>query len=141
MPDDALIWIAAELETEQACVDLAERLRWPRDVRCVHCGSPRVFRFVTREKTRKVKRADGHLDTVPVPARHLFQCVDRGHQFTVSTGTVLHDTHLPLTKWFFAVALMVNSRGNVTASQIQRDLGVSYQTAWYLHHRIREALE
>ncbi len=107
----------------------------------MHCHSPRVFRFVTSEKTRRVKRADGRLETVPVPARHLYECVNQGHQFTVTTGTVLHDTHLPLTKWFFAIALMVNSKGKVTLSQIQRDLGVSYQTARYLHRRIREALE
>jgi transposase-like protein len=135
-----MIWLASELATEQQCLDFAETIRWPRGVRCVHCRSPRVFKFVAKEIARRAKRADGRVETVVAPARQLYQCVEFGHQFTVTTGTALHDTHLPLVKWFFAIALMINTKGAVTARQLQRDLHVSYKTAWYLSHRIRDAL-
>lgn len=135
-----LIQLENELETEQACQDFAERLRWPQGARCIQCGSSRVFKFLAHETTRKVKRASGLVETVPVPARHLYQCVECAHQFTVISGTLFHDTHLPLAKWFRAIALMVNAKGAITARQLQRDLGVSYKTAWYLCHRIREVL-
>jgi transposase-like protein len=80
------------------------------------------------------------VETVAAPARRVYQCVECSQQFTVTTGTALHDTHLPLVKWFYAVALMLNAKRPVTARQLQRDLHVSYKTAWYLSHRIRQAL-
>jgi transposase-like protein len=137
---DAPITVADELATEQQCLDFAQRLRWPGGVQCVQCGSTRVARLLVQETTRKVRRKNGEVETVPVPSRHLYQCADCGRQFTVTAGTLFHDTHLPLTKWFMAIALMVNAKGTLTARQMQRDLRVSYKTAWYLHHRIRDAL-
>jgi len=128
-----MIWISSELGTEQQCLDFAERLRWPRGARCVRCGSARVFKFLAKATTRK--------GAAIVPARRLYECVACGHQFSVTTGTLFHDTHLPLVKWFFATALIINTKGAITARQLQRDLQVSYQTAWYVRHRIRETLD
>lgn len=53
----------------------------------------------------------------------------------------MHDSHLPLTQWFMAAALMCNAKKGLSAKQMERDLGVSYRTAWYLCHRIRKAME
>jgi hypothetical protein len=65
-----------------------------------------------------------------------------GHQFTVTTGTIFHDSHLPLSKWFLAVAFMCDAKKSISAMQLQRSLGIgSYRTAWYLAHRIRKAME
>src|SRR6185312_12649855 len=76
------------------------------------------------------------------PDRHLYQCLDKEcrYQFTVTDGTIFNDTHLPLNKWFLAAAMMRNAKKGLSAKQMERDLGVSYKTAWYLCHRIRKAM-
>lgn len=130
-----LIAIASEFGSVEACFDFLERMRWPEGVRCLKCDHDKVSKIVTKESTRKNGRK--------IPARHLFQCLSKecGHQFTPTTGTLFNDTHLPIQKWFFAVALMTNAKKGMSAKQMQRDLKVSYQTAWYLCHRIREAMQ
>ena len=135
-----LISIATEFGTKEACFEFLEKKRWPEGVRCLFvdadgavCGSDKITKIVTKEGKRKNGRT--------IPARHLFQCQTCGHQFTPTTGTLFNDTHLPIQKWFFAVALMTNAKKGLSAKQMQRDLKVSYQTAWYLCHRIREALQ
>jgi hypothetical protein len=57
-----------------------------------------------------------------------------------TAGTIFHDSHLPLSKWFMAIALMIDAKKGMSALQLQRHLGVNYPTAWYLAHRIREAM-
>jgi len=64
-----------------------------------------------------------------------------GHQFTATTGTIFHDTHLPLRKWLMALALIVDAKKGISANQVKRHLGVSYKTAWHLCHRIRKAMQ
>jgi transposase-like protein len=73
----------------------------------------------------------------------LYECLDSRCrcQFTAKTGTVFSDSHLPLQQWFLAVALMTTAEKGISALQLKRELGVGYQTAWYLCHRIREAME
>jgi hypothetical protein len=61
--------------------------------------------------------------------------------FSATTGTLFHDSHLPLQKWFMAITLMVEAKKGLSAKQMQRHLGVSYKTAWYLCHRIRQAMQ
>lgn len=96
-----------------------EGLRWPNGVTCPRCQGEKVAR---------------------VKARGQFDCSSCGHQFSVTSGTVLHDTHLPLWKWFLATYLMCEARKGVSANQLKRTLGVAYKTAWYLCHRIRSAM-
>ena len=63
------------------------------------------------------------------------------YEFSVTAGTIMHDSHLPLRKWFVAIYLMCESKKGISALQLQRTLGIgSYRTAWYLNHRIREAM-
>jgi transposase-like protein len=57
------------------------------------------------------------------------------------SGSVFHDTHLPLWKWFLAVYIMCESKKSTSANQLKRTLGISYKTAWYLCHRIRKAMQ
>ena len=62
-------------------------------------------------------------------------------QFSPTAGTLFADTHLPLITWFHAIGLMLNAKKGISAKQLQRDLGIGgYKTAWYLNHRIREAM-
>src|ERR1039457_575267 len=69
-----------------------------------------------------------------------FDCDSCRYQFSVMSGTMFHDTHLALTKWFFATYLICESKKGMSANQLKRMLRVSYETAWYLCHRIRAAM-
>jgi transposase-like protein len=108
-------------------------MRWPDGVKCLSCESLRISRITAKGKLNKKtgKRS---------PDRQLYQCNECRFQFTATTGTVYHDTHLPLCKWFLAIALITESKKGISANQLKRALGVNYRTAWYLAHRIRKAM-
>ena len=75
-----------------------------------------------------------------ISTRRQFDCDSCRYRFSVTTGTVFHDSHLPLPKWFLAVLLMCEAKKGISANQMKRTLGVAHKTAWYLCHRIREAM-
>ena len=139
-----LIDVAANLGTEELALEFLERKRWPNGVECVKCYGKKVSKFTTKEGTRKRKNPKtGEIEIKPVPTRHLYQCLNPEckHQFSATTGTVFQDSHISLTKWFLGISLMMNAKKGISGRQLQRDLGVkSYETAWYLAHRIREAM-
>lgn len=105
--------------SEDRCRDYLEELRWPDGVVCPRCGGKTISRIVKR---------------------HQFDCDSCRYQFSVRVGTLFHDSHLPLWKWFLAVYLIGESKKGISSKQLQRTLGVSYKTAWYLSHRIRSAM-
>ncbi len=106
--------------TEERCRELLARLRWPNGTECPRCRDTRISRLKAYDR---------------------FECAACEYQFTVTSGTIFHDSHLALTKWFLAVLLLVQARKGMSANQIKRTLGVSYKTAWYLCHRIRAAMK
>jgi hypothetical protein len=113
-----LIDITKGFANEETCLDLLEHLRWPDGVRCLRCGGARISR-IRRDKENKNKR------------KRLYQCLDcKGYQFSTTTETIFGDSHLPLSKWFLAIGLMLNAKKGLSAKQMQRDLGIGYQTAW-----------
>jgi len=114
-----LVSLVDRFHDEEACRKYMEELRWPDGVKCPRCGSNKLSRIKKRSQ---------------------FDCDSCRYQFSVTAGTIFHDTHLPLWKWFLAVYLMVESKKGVSANQLKRTLGVSYKTAWYLSHRVRAAL-
>lgn len=125
----SLIDVNKEFGTEEACLAYLEAMRWPNGVECVECGSNKISK-ITRKKESKNKRTK------------LYQCLSCKAQFSSTSGTIFNDSHLPLSKWFMAIALMLNAKKGLSACQLQRDLGIgSYRTAWYLAHRIRKAME
>lgn len=105
--------------TEEKCRAILEELRWNDGIRCPRCNGVKTSR---------------------IHARDQFDCDTCRHQFSVTSGTIWHDTHLPLRKWFIAIYLTVESKKGMSANQMKRVLGVSYKTAWYLCHRIRAAM-
>jgi transposase-like protein len=123
----SLIEIMEKFRTEEACIAHLVRIRWPLGVQCLRCQGERISEFMTKGKTGK--------------PRHIFECMDCNYQFSVTTGTVFHDSHLPLTKWFLAIYLICSAKKGVSAKQLQRELAVSYKTAWYMAHRIRLAMQ
>jgi transposase-like protein len=139
----SLIEVEKQFGTEEKCFAYVAAARWPEGVRCLKCGSDKVAPFKTNETTRERKNKKGEVREVRVPARYLYQCNAEGcrHQFSATAGTIFTDTHLPLSTWFKAIALMANAKKGVSALQMQRDLGVNYRTAWHLEHRIREAMQ
>ena len=73
--------------------------------------------------------------------RTLYECVDCRYQYSVTVGTIFHDSHLPLVKWFLAIYMICSAKKGVSAMQLQRELEIgSYKTAWYMAHRIRLAM-
>jgi DNA-directed RNA polymerase subunit RPC12/RpoP len=136
-----LIDVAKQFATPEACNDFLQNMRWPEGVECVHCNGKRVTKYVKQASTRqRLNAKTGKTETKPVPMRILYVCLDCKKQFSVIEGTIFNQTHLPLDKWFHAVALMVNAKKGVSALQLQRDLGTAYKTAWYLAMRIRKAM-
>ena len=122
-----LLHICKTFTTEDAALDYLIKTRWPDGVTCLACGHRKVYRIATKGKTGK-------------PCR-LFECADCGLHFSATTGTLFHDSHLPLQKWFMAMALMGEAKKGISANQIARHLGIQYKTAWYLCHRIRKAMQ
>jgi transposase-like protein len=136
-----LIDVYKTFGTPEACNDFLERMRWPKGVTCLHCESNRVSKFVKQAGTRTRLNPDtGEQELKAVPARILYVCLECGKQFSVTEGTIFNDTHLSLDKWFVAVALMVNAKKGLSALQLKRDIKCAYKTAWYLNHRIRQAM-
>lgn len=147
-----LIEVSKKFATKEACLDYLEKMRWPNGVCCLKCGLTGqddkgrevISKFTTSETSReRYSKKKKKMVTVKVPSRTLYQCKDCGYQFSATTGTIFHDSHLPLEKWFLAVALIMNAKKGISALQVGRDLGideVDYKTVWYLCHRIREAM-
>ena len=124
-----LIDVTRDFNTDDKCLDYLEAMRWPNGVCCIECGSVKVSRIVRESKTKN-KRT------------RLYQCLEPEckHQFSPTAGTIFHDSHLPLPKWFMAIALICEAKKGLSACQMQRHLGVNYRTAWHLCHRIRKAM-
>jgi transposase-like protein len=108
-----------EFDTESECRAYMEELRWPNGIECPRCKGKTISR---------------------IKARDQFDCDSCRYQFSVMSGTIFHDSHLPLPKWFIATFLLCESRKGMSANQMKRILGVSYKTAWYLCHRIRATM-
>jgi transposase-like protein len=106
-------------DTDAECRAVLEQLRWPAGVSCLRCESLSISRIKTRKQ---------------------YDCNACRYRFSVTTGTIFNDSHLALPKWFMAVLLMCEAKKGISANQMRRTLGVAQKTAWYLCHRIREAM-
>src|SRR5713226_8833251 len=113
-----LVDLIKEFGDDEACRRYIEALRWRDGVTCPRCEKP----------------------ATAIANRSQYDCDACHYQFSATSGTIFHDTHLPLTKWFLATYLLCEAKKGMSACQIQRTLGISYKTAWYLCHRIRAAM-
>ena len=140
----SIIDTAKAFATEEACHNYLEAARWPNGVRCLQCDFDRVSKYTVKGKTRIVTdKATGATKTKTGPDRFMYQCLNPKckYQFAATMGTIFSDTHLPLSTWMLAIAIMCNAKKGVSAKQMERDMGVSYKTAWFLNHRIRKAMD
>ena len=117
MNDWTLPGLLGKFRSEAACRAWFEAARWPDGVRCPRCSSEIVHRLSTR------------------PSQ--FNCRDCRYRFSVTSGTPLHGTHLPLRIWLLAMYLMATSTHGISARRLSLWLGIGYRSAWHLAHRIR----
>jgi transposase-like protein len=110
---------------EEAARAHFEAIRWPDGRVCPHCGTVGNSTLMQGKTTRA----------------GLYKCKDCRKPFTATMGTVYERSHIPLHKWLLATHLMVSSKKGISAHQLFRMLGFgSYRTAWFMAHRIREAM-
>jgi transposase-like protein len=119
--------LARKFPTEEHALAHLIKVRWPKGVRCVECDHDKCWLIESTNKSNKPRR--------------LFQCAKCKLQFSATAGTLFHDSHLPLSKWFAAIALMGEAKKGIAAAQLGRHIGMTYKTAWYVCHRIREAMQ
>ena len=118
---------APHMINEEAAYAYVEARVWPQGPVCPHCGcTGRVYAI--KANTEKRVRVG------------LKKCGDCRKQFTVKVGTIFESSHMPLNLWLQAMFLMVSSKKGISTQQLHRTLGVTLKTAWFVGHRIREAM-
>lgn len=106
---------------DDACLDYLRHQLYPEIIECANCGrDARYYRI----KTRKV-----------------YGCEHCGHQISPTADTIFHKSRTPLTLWFYTIYLMAQTRGGISAKQVERETGVTYKTAWRMCKQIREMLD
>ena len=105
-----------------------EAVRWPDGPFCPHCGSSHPDQIAKIEGKKQSHRPG------------LFYCNDCKGQFTVTVGTVFERSKVPLTKWWMAAHMINAGKNGCSAHEIHRTIGVTYKTAWFMMHRLREAM-
>ncbi len=106
-------------QTEEACEVYLFEQRWPEGFVCPKCGGTGCYRLRGRRE---------------------YVCKQCHRQSSVTAGTVLHRTHLPLTVWFWAIYLTVRDKRGISATLLSSELEIAYSSAWYLLHRLRKAM-
>ncbi len=107
---------------EEAATAYMEKDRWPNEVICPLCGGDKVHKMAGETQAG------------------MFVCYVCKGKFTVRTGTVFERSHIPLHKWLLAIELMASSKKGISAHQLHRMLGITYKSAWFMAHRIREMM-
>lgn len=110
----------ARFGSEEACIVHLAALRWPEGYVCPNCSGREAWRLPSRPR--------------------IHECTTCHHQESVTSGTIFHRTRTPLPKWFLAAYLMGCDKRGVSAKFLQRELGVAYQTAWTMAHKLRHGL-
>jgi transposase-like protein len=115
---------AKALQDEAAAIAWVETRVWPNGPVCPHCGAMDRISKMAGKATRI----------------GLWKCYHCRKQFTVKVGTVFEDSHVPMRLWLQAVYLLCSSKKGISSNQLHRTLGVTLKTAWFMSHRIREAM-
>ena len=131
--------LANQITTEADAYKLLESLRWEtgKPDACPLCGSMKGFYFLapkdgtTGRKTRTGSNSQ----------RRVWKCAECRKQFSVLTGTIFHGTKIPLRTWLFVVLEMCASKNGVSAREIERKYNLTAKSAWFMLHRIREAMK
>jgi transposase-like protein len=115
-----IVEVFAKFPTQEDCIKYLEQVRWHGNPICPYCNAPKP---------------------TPIKDENRYHCNNCNTSFSVTVGTIFHDTRLPLQKWFLALSLMLNAKKGISARQLARDLDVNKNTGWYLAMRIRKAMK
>jgi transposase-like protein len=115
---------AKVMQNEAAAIAWVESKVWPQGPVCPHCGG-----------TDRIGKMGGKATRIG-----LWKCYQCRKQFTVKVGTVFEDSHVPMNLWLQAMYLLCSSKKGISSNQLSRTLGVTLKTAWFMSHRIREAM-
>jgi transposase-like protein len=114
---------APQFHNEAIAMAHLEGSRWPDGVAdCPHCGSVNTHKMGGKTQAG------------------MFLCNDCRDKFTARTGTVMERSKIPVHKWLLAIHLMSSNKNGCSAHELHHDLGITYKSAWFLAHRIREAM-
>jgi transposase-like protein len=116
--------LAPHFQDADKAREYLEALRWPNGPVCPHCGTKGAHYALNGASHRP----------------GLWKCKDCRKQFSVTVGTVFERSKIPMNKWLLAVHLMCASKKAISSHQTHRMLGVTYKSAWFMAHRIREAM-
>ena len=128
--------IRKRVETEGDAYALLEELRWPNGPVCPHCGNEKAYFLKPRNGT---SRASGPKRTMS--QRRLWKCSSCRKQFSVLTGTIFHGTKVPIETWLMVMVQMCSAKNGISAREVERMHGVTPETAWFMLHRLREAMK
>jgi transposase-like protein len=129
--------LAAMLPDEAAAYEYLERLRWKGEPVCPHCGvkDSRHYFLKPSNGTSRATRTGAQSQ------RRVWKCRDCRRQFSVLTGTIFHGSKVPVRTWIFVLFEMAASKNGVSAREIERKYGLTPKTAWFVMHRLREAMK
>lgn len=114
-----ILQLISKFPTHEACIEHLEAVKWNNKPVCPYCGS-----LTTYKKSNELRHT----------------CKDCQASFSVTVGTIFHNSHVDLQKWFILIALMLNAKKGLSACQAARDLGMRRPTVWSMMHRIRKAM-
>lgn len=130
--------LANQIVTEADAYLFMERLRWGADnenLSCPHCGGERAYYLKPAHGTARRTR------TGSASERRVWKCATCRKQFSVLTGTCFHGTKVPLRTWLFVVFAMCASKNGISSREVERTYNLTPKTAWFVLHRIREAMK
>lgn len=121
----ASILSQAQFHNEEAAYEFVESRIWPEGPVCPHCGG---FESISKMQGKSTRIG-------------VHKCYDCRKPFTVKVGTIFESSHVPLRLWLQAIFLIASSKKGISSNQLHRTLGVTLKTAWFMSHRIREAMK
>jgi transposase-like protein len=114
-----LIELLERFPTDETCRQHLIRVRWPAGVQCPKCNCGRVSEL---------------------PKRRQWTCLGCRYRFSATSGTIFHQSHIGLKKWFMAIFILLNAKKSKSSLELNRELGISQECCWHMCHRIREAM-
>jgi transposase-like protein len=133
--DLSILKLADKLRTEADAYKFLEDLRWNGQPACPHCGGAEPY-FLNPENGVSRRTRTG-----TESQRRVWKCRECRKQFSVLTGTIFHGSRIPVRTWVFVVFEMASSKNGVSAREIERKYGLTAKSAWFMVHRIREAMK
>ncbi|HXA31705.1 MAG TPA: IS1595 family transposase [Acidimicrobiales bacterium] len=133
----------AKIQTESEAYAYMEALRWPNGPVCPHCANTEKHYYLKPRKTLTEGVESRKTRTGSYSERRVWKCANKEcrKQFSVLTGTIFHGSHVPLVTWLMVVYEMCANKNGMAAREIERRYGVAPKTAWFMAHRIREAMK